>query len=258
MFKVITNCGPCEPYVARSIASVRAQSVADWELYCTVDPCGDRTYETALAAADGDPRVRVGRNATRRFAMENLIRAIDRSAAAPEDVIVVLDGDDWFATPDALGIIQETYARHQCWMTYGSWISDPADLEGHRAGRWPAYPDDTSDFRQAEWLATAVRTWKKWLWDLIDDRDFRDADGRYFRVSEDQAVMYPILEMCGPARAKHIAEVLMVYNRNSPHACGLTRREEMLGNASYVRTRPPYARLEGRPAMTVAAKSSAR
>jgi glycosyltransferase involved in cell wall biosynthesis len=258
MYKVITNCGPCEPYVARSIASVRAQSVAEWELYCTVDPCGDRTWEEALAASDGDPRVHVRRNSQRLFAMENLIRAIDRSAAAPEDVIVVLDGDDWFATPHALRTIEATYARHQCWLTYGSWISDPPDLEGHRAGRWPAYPDDTSDFRKAEWLATAVRTWKKWLWDRIDDRDFRDEQGRYFRVSEDQAVMCPMLEMCGVARAKHIAEVLMVYNRNSPHAVGLTRREEMFKNARYIRTRPPYPRLEGQPARTVAARSSAR
>ena len=33
--------------------------------------------------------------------------------------MVVLDGDDWFATPDALGIIHETYRRRNCWMTYG-------------------------------------------------------------------------------------------------------------------------------------------
>ena len=255
MFKVITNCGPCEAYVARSIASVRAQSVAEWELFCTVDPCGDGTFEEAVAAADGDPRVHVRRNPEPLFAMENLIRAIGRSGAAPEDVIVVLDGDDWFATPDALRIIQETYLRHECWMTYGSWISDPPDLAGHRAGRWPAYPGGTSDFRNAEWLATAVRTWKKWLWDRIDDGDFRDAEGRYFRVSEDQAAMYPLLEMCGVERAKHIAEVLMVYNRNSPHAVGLTRREEMFANARYIRTRPPYARIDGRPALTISQAS---
>jgi glycosyltransferase involved in cell wall biosynthesis len=243
MLRIVTNCGPCEPYIARSIGSVRAQSFADWQLYVTIDPCEDRTYEAAVEARDGDPRVHIHRNPVRRFAMENLVRAIARSDAAPEDVIVVLDGDDWFATHDALRIIDETYRRHRCWMTYGSWVSDPPDLEGHRSGRWPAYPGDTSDFRGSEWLGTAVRTWKRWLWDRIDDRDFRDREGRYFRVSEDQAVMIPLLEMCGTARARHIAEVLMVYNRTSPHACGLTRCDEMLGNAAYIRTLPRYRRL---------------
>ena len=114
-------------------------------------------------------------------------------------------------------------------------------------GRWPAYPDDLTDFRNHEWLGTAVRTWKRWLWDLIDDRDFRNADGHYFRVTEDQAAMMPMLEMSGARRARHVEDVLMVYNRSSPHACAYTRREEMLANSEYIRALPPYARLAARP-----------
>src|SRR4051794_38229160 len=73
MFHVVMNCGPCEAFVARSIASVRAQSVPDWRLWVTVDPCGDNTYEEALGASGGDPRIHVHRNPVRRFTMENLI-----------------------------------------------------------------------------------------------------------------------------------------------------------------------------------------
>jgi glycosyltransferase involved in cell wall biosynthesis len=247
MLKIVTNCGPCEEYVARSIASIRTQSLTGWEAYVTVDPCGDRTYEQAAMACDGDPRIHIRRNRVRRFAMENLLRAVNRSAAAPEDIIVVLDGDDWFATDDALCIIDDAYRRHQCWMTYGTWVADQPDLVGMRGGRWPAYPEDTTDFRKSEWLGTAVRTWKRWLFGLIDDRDFRDSRGEYFRVTEDQAVMLPMLEMSGAGRAKHIADVLMVYNRSSPHAVGLTRCEEMLANSRYLQTLRPYARLAGAP-----------
>ena len=101
--------------------------------------------------------------------------------------------------------------------------------------------------QSAQRLGTAVRTWKRWLWDLIDDRDFRDAGGDYFRVTEDQATMLPLLEMSGVDRAKHIGEVLMVYNRSSPYACATTRREEMLANCGFIRARPPYRRLAQRP-----------
>jgi glycosyltransferase involved in cell wall biosynthesis len=243
MLKIVTNCGPCEDYIGRSIASIRSQSLTEWEAYVTVDPCGDRTYERAVLARDGDPRIHIRHNRVRRFAMENLVRAIRGSGAEPEDVIAVLDGDDWFATADALRVIQETYRRHQCWMTYGSWVADRTDLPGLQAGRWPAYPEGTTDFRNAEWLGTAVRTWKRWLWGLIDQRDLRDAQGRFYRVTEDQAVMMPMLEMSGTGRARHIEEVLMVYNRSSPHACGLTRCEEMLANSRHIRTLPAYGRL---------------
>ena len=59
--------------------------------------------------------------------------------------------------------------------------------------------------------------------------------------------MLPMLEMSGTGRARHIPEVLMVYNRSSPHACVYTCREEMFANEDYIRSCPPYARLKEKP-----------
>jgi glycosyltransferase involved in cell wall biosynthesis len=247
LLKIVVNCGPCEPYIAQCLSSIRAQTVDEWEAFVTVDPCGDNTLLAAQRAGAGDSRIFVHANTDRLYSMTNLVRAMERSGAGPDDVIVVLDGDDWFATPDALRIIAETYRRQDCWMTYGSWLADQEDIEPDRRGQWPAYAEDVTDFRSAPWLGTAVRTWKRWLWDRIDDADFRDAHGHYFRVTEDQAAMMPMLEMAGPARARHIPDVLMIYNRSSPHACGLTRTEEMFANSRYIRSLPPYERLTERP-----------
>jgi hypothetical protein len=180
--------------------------------------------------------------------MRNLIQGIQQSQAAPDDVIVVLDGDDRLATDRALEVIAEYYRRCNCWATYGSWVSNDPSHTGMPRGLWPAYPENTTDFRNAPWLGTAIRTWKRWLWDLIDDRDFRGSQGEYLQVTEDQAVMLPILEMSGTERARHIPEALMVYNRTTPHACGKVRYQEMLANAAYLRTLPPYPRLYVRPA----------
>ena len=123
--------------------------------------------------------------------MINLIDGVRRSGSAAEDVIVVLDGDDWLYDDAALETIAGTYARHDCWMTYGSWMSNDPAHTGMQRGLWPAYADDVVDFRRATWLHTAVRTWKRWLWQRIDDRDFRDDDGLYFTVTEDQASAKP-------------------------------------------------------------------
>jgi hypothetical protein len=220
-----------------------ARTFRGWEAYVTVDPWDDMTAREATLARDGDPRIRIHRNAERQYSMVNLMRGIRRSTARPDDIIVVLDGDDWLATDDALRIVHDTYVRFDCWMTYGSWASDREDGQG----AWPAYPEDVSDFRSHTWLGTALRTWKRWLWDLIDDRDFRDASGKYFCVTEDQAVMLPMLEMSGTRRARHIPDVLMIYNRTSPFACAYTCRDQMLANEAYIRTRPPYARLKEKP-----------
>ncbi len=243
MLKIISNCGPCEPFIGNCLDSLRAQTFGDWEALVTVDPCGDRTYEAALEAARGDRRIRVHRNEERLYAMANLIGGIERSAAGPDDVIVVIDGDDWLYSDGALQIIAESYTRHDCWLTYGSWISNHPD----DPGRWPAYVNGETDFRGTYWRATAIRTFRKWLWDLIDEADFRDDDGNLFRVTEDLAVMFPMLEMSTTARARHIADVLLMYNRTNPHCAADVMREELYANTDLIRARPAYAPLHGRP-----------
>jgi len=241
--KIITNCGPCEPYIAQCLDSVRQQTYPNWKAYVTVDGCKDRTYEKALEARGVDRRIHIVRNSRRMFSLWNLIHAIKRSKAAPEDVIVNLDGDDWLARRDALEIIAETYSRYNCWVTYGSWISNVVDNKGRTRGMWPAYSEGTSEFRKTRWLATAVRTWKAWLWNKVNDRDLRDSTGEYYRVSEDQAVMLPLLEMSGTAKARHIPEALMVYNQLNPHADGRHMAKEMLRNAIHLEQQRPYGRL---------------
>jgi hypothetical protein len=200
-----------------------------------------------VAARGDDERIVVTHNERRLYSTANLVRAVARSRARPEDIIVVLDGDDWFYTEDALQIIADTYARYDCWMTYGSWVSNVR----HITGKLPAYDEGTTDFRRAEWLATAVRTWKKWLWDLINDKDLRDENGEYFPVVEDLAVMLPMLEMSGTSRAKHIPDILMLYNRANPACVGNTKRGEMERIAHYLRSKSPYQPLRANTAMSI-------
>ena len=124
-------------------------------------------------------------------------------------------------------------------MTYGSWTAGPDGMPGC----WPAYPSGVRTFRYLRWLATAVRTWKKWLWDRIEDADLRDEDGSYFRVTEDMAIMFPLLEMCGTERARHIPTPLMWYNHTHAFTCAKTKRTEAHRNTLIIRNRPQYARL---------------
>jgi glycosyltransferase involved in cell wall biosynthesis len=234
--KIITNCGACEAYIGRCIDSLREQTFNDWEAFVTVDPCGDGTYERALDASGTDPRIHIVRNERRLWTMENVVRAVARSGDDPEDIFAIVDGDDWLATPRALVTLARTYADDECWMTYGSWVSsiDPDD------GRWGPYPAGTGDFRAAPWRGTHVRTWKRWLWDEIDDGDLRDVDGRYFRIVEDRAYMLPMLEMATTRHARHIADVLLVYNRGNPQCVGNVMLDEMYRCTAVVHARPPY------------------
>lgn len=238
LLHLVINCGLCEDYIGACLRSVRGQTFAGWRAWVTIDRTGDRTFERAMEARGGDARIDVVQNRERLFPMANLLRAIDRSGAAGEDVIVVLDGDDRLIRPDALSIIAAAYDGG-AWVTYGSWVSNRAD----RPGMWPAYPPGTTAFRDAPWLGTALRTWKAWLFERIDRADFLDPEGRLFRVTEDLACMYPLLEMATTERARHIAEPLMLYNLDSHHDPGRRMVEEGLRNAAWLREKKRYEAL---------------
>lgn len=80
-------------YIAHAVESVRSQTLTDWELIVVDDCSQDATGAAALAAAKGDPRVRVVR------AAENGGVARARNLGmqhATGDWIAVLDSDDAF------------------------------------------------------------------------------------------------------------------------------------------------------------------
>jgi glycosyltransferase involved in cell wall biosynthesis len=241
VFHVIVNCGFCEREIARCIGSLRAQTFGDWQAWVNCDRKGDATLRNAIEAAKGDARFEITQNPRRLYPMENILRTTERSGATEEDVIVIVDGDDWLVRPDAFAIIAAAYERDDCWLTYGSWISD----DPRQPGCWSAYPEGTTDFRAAPWLGTAVRTWKRWLFERIDDADFRDETGRYLRLTEDMACMLPMLEMATTARATHIAEPLLFYNRFSDHDRGRALADEGRRNTVYLRGRAAYEALGG-------------
>lgn len=244
MLHVIVNCGRCENVVARCIASLQSQTVTDWRAHVTADRKGDDTFRNAVAASAGDRRFDVVQNERTCYPMENILRAIARSDPDPDDVIAIVDGDDWLVTDRAFEIITRTYERTGCWVTYGSWISnDPQKVPG----LWPPYDEGTTDFRSAPWRGTAVRTWKKWLFDLIDDRDFRDPCGRYYRRTEDAACMLPLLEMSTTRRARHIVEPLVLYNCVGRMSSGPELVDEGKRNMPYLRSRSAYRPLAERP-----------
>ncbi len=152
---VVVNCGPCAPFIGRCLTSLESQTYRNWRALVTVDPCGDETYGEAVRVARESGRIDVCRNSRRRFALENLVRAVRRTSPDPEDVIVILDGDDWLSASHALSTIVDTYNQHACWLTYGSWVSDGPK---RHSGRWPAYPRGTEDFaRRPGWRPTCAR-----------------------------------------------------------------------------------------------------
>jgi len=178
----VVSTGLDAPTKARCLASVAAQTVPHVHTY--------------VEAGDQDPP---------KGALENRWRAIDGLALEPTDVIVAIDGDDWLAHPRALETVAKMYEDPECWLTYGQYV-----VADGRPGHCSPYR--TEDYRREEWRAGHLMTFRAGLFKRLDDGDLRRPDGTWRKLAGDQAMMLPMLEMCGNARAKFCPEVLCVYN----------------------------------------------
>ena len=128
---------------------------------------------------------------------QNIVEAIDLAAPNDEDVLLELDGDDWFSSPESLSIIAKAYEDPNCWLTYGSYIEYPSRQRGKFAKPIPEHIINGNSYRKAEWMTSQQRTFKAHLWNRINKKDLLDSEGNYYKMVKDLAIMFPMLEMAG-------------------------------------------------------------
>ena len=92
------------------------------------------------------------------------------------------------------------------------------------------------------WVTSHLRTFRKSLWDMIDDVDLRDADGEYYKMAWDLAFMYPMIEMASE-RVKFIEKVLYLYNDLNPLCDGTLNPSEQVRIGERIQTKREYARV---------------
>uniref|UniRef100_A0A6U5VIX4 Glycosyltransferase 2-like domain-containing protein n=1 Tax=Guillardia theta TaxID=55529 RepID=A0A6U5VIX4_GUITH len=254
-FIIVTPARNCATWIRFTVESVLAQSYRNWELIVTDDHSSDGTGDVAIEASRGDERVRVIVNEERKGALYNTINAIAMADPQDDDVIVVVDGDDWFAHPNALALVARKY-EEGAWMTYGTFIEYPTGLVPDWIVDFPKWVIDSKSFRRFPFISSHLRTFKYFLLKDIEEKSFcYDEDhgwgpkcsngGRYFdRAGADVAVMLPLLERAGE-RIMRVDSILLVYNIATPSNDYKIHLKEQWGVDELVRSRQPLSRKQG-------------
>jgi len=240
-FKVIIPAYNSEKWIFKTIKSVLEQEYGNYECIVSDDISTDRTYE--LASSLGSDKLSVYKNEEKKYALKNIYDSVQRSNPKPEDVIVVLDGDDWLTSNHVLSKLNEYYSRDKCMVTYGSFVQYPQGSVGQEASEYPKEVISSNSYRTDTWRASHLKTFKHSLWSKVKEEDMKDEDGKFYEISYDQAMMLPLLEMAGE-KAKYIPEVLYVYNTGNPNAVNKTRMEKQHNTMLRIREKKPYERLE--------------
>ncbi len=236
------NEGVC----THNLASVFAQTYPHYRVIYIDDCSTDETYlriQGCIAEHQQAEKVTLIRNERRLGAMENIYRAVH--SCLDHEIIVMLDGDDWFSQGGALERLNDYYSISGVWMTHGSYVYHPTYHHGECSIPIPREVVEQNSIRQfvhRGWPLSHVKTFFAALFKRINQEDLM-WDGAFLDSTSDQAMMLPMFEMAAH-HAVFVPEVLYVNNRDNPLNDDKVNKPRQHACMLHVWELPPYQPLE--------------
>lgn len=201
-------------YYIKNMSSLFSQNYAKYRIIyiddCSPDGTADLVEQYAKQCGQ-EHRVTLIRNTSRQRAMANIYEAVHQ--CKDDEVIVLVNGDDWLAHDHVLAKLNTVYNESDVWLTYGSYSPYPEGIHNH-CKQIPSSIIDNNSYRQAPWVSSHLKTFYAWLFKNIDRQDFLCAQ-HFAPMTHDLAIMFPLLELSG-GRSAYIDEILYIYNTGNP------------------------------------------
>jgi hypothetical protein len=240
-FKIIVPSYNCEEWIDRTIRSIRDQEYKNYECVIIDDISTDGTWNKIQDQKLGKKFITI-KNNVKKYALRNIHDALEKIQSDPQDVVVLLDGDDWFSNEHTLSTLNKYYQSDNCFMTFGSFVRFPDGHLGLESSEYSPEVVSSASFRQDDWRASHLKTYRMFLWDQLDKKDLQDEAGNFYESCYDQAIMLPLLEM-SQDRIKYIPEILCVYNIGNPNAVNKLKVQKQYDTMQEIRGKKPYQRI---------------
>jgi glycosyltransferase involved in cell wall biosynthesis len=178
-------------------------------------------------------------NKTNQGGLKNIYEACH--LCKKNEIVCLLDGDDWLFSKDTLSILASYYENPSVWMTYGQFIFHPSNNPGICA---PIDPQDLlqQKTRQLKWVTTHLKTFYAGLFQKIRKEDLQYEE-KFVPSATDLAIMFPLLDMA-TTHVAFIPEFTYVYNCKNPLSHHQIRHDEQRFFCSLIRSRPVYPPLD--------------
>jgi glycosyltransferase involved in cell wall biosynthesis len=194
-------------YIQDCAKSLLAQKNQNWIAIF----CDDASTDGTSFNIPKDDRFIIKKNKERITALPNIHNGIVDNNLNDEDVICILDGDDFLVRPDALDIINNLY-QDETLLTYGQYIW-PNGQVGHCK---PYTKEEFLQLRNGGYWASHMRTFKYKLYKELINQDselscYKDKDGNFYTITYDVAIMTPLMEIAGFDKIKFNPDPVYYY-----------------------------------------------
>jgi hypothetical protein len=207
----------CEKYLRDCLFSLSSQTCSNWTAFLSIDKNGmvlQDIIEHYLKKYGISENVTYRLNSTRehwgpaRNMYEGLMAMKD-----VEGVSGILDADDYLA-PDAVMRVLTKYTG-DCYVTYGSYVKESKG----RKTRISAPYEPGAMVRCSPWHASHLKTFRVELVKHLTADMFQDEKGKWLTSASDLALMFPIMELAGLDRCRHISKPIYHWRDNTPYKC---------------------------------------
>ncbi len=244
-FKVVVPSFNSVDFLPKTLHSIEMQTFKDYDV-CVIDDASTLTQQKEIiqdfCSRNHWKAIYHQKNVG---ALQGLVEAIKMLDCQDDDVIVVIDGDDWLAHENVFKRLRQAYQENDIYLTWGQCEMYPPGKQPMKYAQ--PIPDKIIDerlYRDIRFVFWHPATFKYLLWRNIKDQDLRDENGEYFHILKDKATLFPMLEMSGKKKM-FLEETLYIYNISNPlNDFATTPPEEFQRVDALLQSKPRYPVLD--------------
>lgn len=244
---IITTFFNSEKYIEKCIDSVISQDYENYELYLIDDCSTDNTAETVKRkissfAPKTKEKIKFIQNYENKGAVRNQVETL-KNITSGDEIVIILDGDDNLVNNNNIfNFYNNLYQNDQTEFTYGScWsVCDQIPLVAQE------YPEEIKRARKYRnhrfnWIIpyTHTRTFRAKLIKDIDDNNFKNFLGEWYKAGGDGSVFYSVIEQADPEKIKVVQDIFYNYNDSNSLNDYKINSELQNQNANQIANREP-------------------
>jgi len=226
-------------YISKCYNSLISQQFNNYTLIFSDDCSKD---ETLQMIPDGENVIKIRRN-KRVFALENIYRVLSEFQFEGNDIIVLVDGDDYLMHDKVFKTINQFYEGKKCLLTYGQYCTTSGS-EGHCT----AYTEsEFSNLRKLDFRASHLKTFQYKLYEEFLRQDpnlnaYRDKENNFYSMTYDVALMHPLMEIAGWSNVFFNKDVVYTYREHSLNDMNIDRNLQ-INFEKHIQSKEAFKRL---------------
>lgn len=200
-----------EDYIGDCVKSINFQKYQNYRVFF-IDDCSTDQSAIQIPISKNNHLLK---NEKRKYALLNIVTALQTNKFNDHDIICLLDGDDRLSHPYVMTIVNQIYSASTCQLTYGSF----RHIKGVNSIGNSYTEKEFKSIRKAPWKASHLKTFKFNLFKRLMELDknlstLRNKNGEFFNMPYDMAIMFPLMEIAGFEKSKFVNTPLYIYREH--------------------------------------------